>query len=67
MTATQVLFLFLKEECTIDEMRFFKNCIMKNPDNKYFRKRPLFKPIVLNTWRKDKQSSHKVIKASAIP
>ena len=50
MTATQVLFLFLKEECTIDEMRFFKNCIMKNPDNKYFRKRPLFKPTFVEDY-----------------
>ena len=50
MTATQVLFLFLKEECTIDEMRFFKNCIMKDPDNKYFRKRPLFKPTFVEDY-----------------
>ena len=50
MTATQVLFLFLKEECTIDEMRFFKDCIMKNPDNKYFRKRPLFKPTFVEDY-----------------
>lgn len=50
MTATQVLFLFLKEECTIDEMRFFKWCIMENPENKYFRKRPLFKPTFVEDY-----------------
>ena len=44
MTATQVFFLFLKDECLIDEMRFFKWAVMKECGNKYFRKRPLFKP-----------------------
>lgn len=42
MTATQVLMLFLKDNCTIDELRFFKNTIMKNHGNKYFKKRPLY-------------------------
>jgi len=50
MTATQVLFLFLKEECTIKEMRFLKWCIMKNPENRYFRKRPLFKPTFVEDY-----------------
>lgn len=50
MTATQLFFLFLKEECTIDEMRFFKWAVMKNPDNKYFRKRPLFKPTFVEDY-----------------
>lgn len=42
MTATQVLFFFLKECCTINEMRFFKYTILKNHGNKYFSKRPLY-------------------------
>lgn len=42
MTATQVLFLFFKECCTIEEMRFFKHIILKDNGNKYFRKRPLY-------------------------
>lgn len=50
MTATQLFFLFLKEECTIDEMRFFKWAVMKHPDNKYFRKRPLFKPTFVEDY-----------------
>ena len=35
MTATQVLFLFLKECCTIDEMRFFKYTILKDNEEKH--------------------------------
>lgn len=50
MTATQVLFLFLKECCTIDEMRFFKQMIMKNHGNKYFKKRPLFTPTFVEDY-----------------
>lgn len=50
MTATQVLMLFLKENCTIDELRFFKYTIMKNHGNKYFRKRPLFKPTFVEDY-----------------
>lgn len=50
MTATQVFFLFLKEECTISEMRFFKWAVMKHPENKYFRKRPLFKPTFVEDY-----------------
>jgi hypothetical protein len=50
MTATQVLFLFLKECCTIDEMRFFKHVIMKDNGNKYFRKRPLFTPTFVEDY-----------------
>ena len=50
MTATQVFFLFLKEECTIDELRFFKWAIMKECGNKYFRKRPLFKPTFVEDY-----------------
>lgn len=50
MTATQVLFLFLKECCTIDEMRFFKQVIMKNHGNKYFKKRPLFTPTFVEDY-----------------
>ena len=50
MTATQVFFLFLKEECLIDEMRFFKWAVMKEPGNKYFRKRPLFKPTFVEDY-----------------
>lgn len=50
MTATQLLFLFLKEECIIDEMRFFKYVILKDCGNKYFRKRPLFKPTFVEDY-----------------
>ena len=50
MTATQVFFLFLKTECDIDEMRFFKWAVMKNPENKYFRKRPLYKPTFVEDY-----------------
>ena len=50
MTATQLLFLFLKEECTIGEMRFFKYVILKDCGNKYFRKRPLFKPTFVEDY-----------------
>ena len=50
MTATQVLFFFLKECCTIDEMRFFKQVIMKNHGNKYFKKRPLFTPTFVEDY-----------------
>ena len=50
MTATQVLFLFLKECCTIDEMRFFKKVILKDNGNKYFRKRPLYTPTFVEDY-----------------
>lgn len=50
MTATQVFFLFLKEECLIDEIRFFKWTIMKECGNKYFSKRPLFKPTFVEDY-----------------
>lgn len=50
MTATQVLFLFLKECCTIDEMRFFKYTILKDNGNKYFRKRPLYTPTFVEDY-----------------
>lgn len=50
MTATQLFFLFLKKECTIDEMRFFKWAVMKNPENKYFRIRPLYKPTFVEDY-----------------
>ena len=50
MTATQVFFLFLKEKCTIDELRFFKWIIMNDCGNKYFRKRPLFKPTFVEDY-----------------
>jgi hypothetical protein len=50
MTATQVFMLFLKETCTIDELRFFKHTIMQNHGNKYFRKRPLFTPTFVEDY-----------------
>ena len=50
MTATQVFFLFLKEECLIDEMRFFKWAVMKEPGNRYFRKRKLFTPTFVEDY-----------------
>jgi hypothetical protein len=50
MTATRLFFLFLKEECTIAEMRFFKWTIMSDCGNRYFRKRPLFKPTFVEDY-----------------
>jgi hypothetical protein len=50
MTATQVFLLFLKDNCTIDELRFFKWAIMKQTGNRYFRKRPLFKPTFVEDY-----------------
>ena len=50
MTATQLFFMFLKEECTIDEMRFFKWAVMEHPENKYFRTRPLYKPTFVEDY-----------------
>lgn len=50
MTATQLLFLFFKDCCTINEMRFFKYVILKDCGNKYFRKRPLFKPTFVEDY-----------------
>lgn len=44
MTATQLFMTFLRETCTIHEYMFFSNIIGKDNGNKYFRKRPLFKP-----------------------
>ena len=43
MTATQVFLLFLKKKCSIGEYFFFRDIIMHNRGNKYFKKRPLFK------------------------
>ena len=50
MTATQLFFLFLKNECSIDEMRFFKWAVMEQPENKYFCKRPLYKPTFVEDY-----------------
>lgn len=50
MTATQLLFLFFKDCCTINEMRFFKYTILKNNGNKYFRKRPLYTPTFVEDY-----------------
>jgi hypothetical protein len=50
MTATQVFMLFLKDTCTIDELRFFKQIIMKDCGNKYFMKRPLFTPTFVEDY-----------------
>ena len=43
MTATQVFLLFLKKKCSRGEYFFFRDIIMHNRGNKYFKKRPLFK------------------------
>ena len=50
MTATQLLFLFFKDCCTINEMRFFKYTILKDNGNKYFRKRPLYTPTFVEDY-----------------
>ena len=44
MTATQVFIQFLRETCTFQEYLFFRHIISHDNGNKYFRKRPLFKP-----------------------
>ena len=49
MTATQVFILFLKNKCTKDEYLFFRNIIMYDNGNRYFRRRPLYK----NTFVED--------------
>ena len=49
MTATQVFLLFLKKNCTLDEYLFFRNTIMNDNGNKYFRRRRLYK----NTFVED--------------
>ena len=50
MTATQVFFLFLKDECLINEMRFFKWVILKEHGNKFFNKRGLFTPTFVEDY-----------------
>lgn len=49
MTATQVFLLFLKNNCTLQEYLFFRNTIMNDNGNRYFRKRRLYK----NTFVED--------------
>lgn len=49
MTATQVLIAFLKTKCTRKEYEFFRKIITKEPGNRYFRTRPLYK----NTFVED--------------
>jgi hypothetical protein len=49
MTATQVFLMFLKKNCILDEYLFFRNIIMNDNGNKYFRKRKLYK----NTFVED--------------
>ena len=49
MTATQVFLLFLKKNCILEEYLFFRNTIMNNNGNRYFRKRRLYK----NTFVED--------------
>lgn len=49
MTATQVFLMFLKKNCILDEYLFFRNIIMNDNGNKYFRKRRLYK----NTFVED--------------
>lgn len=43
MTATQVFLMFLKKCLTHEEYMFFRNTIMYDNGNKYFRKRRLYK------------------------
>ena len=50
MKATQLFFFFLKQECTLQEYRFFKKTIVDNHGNKYFRKRPLYKPTFVEDY-----------------
>lgn len=49
MTATQVFIMFLKKCCTLDEYLFFRNTIMFDNGNKFFKKRRLYK----NTFVED--------------
>lgn len=44
MTATQLFLRFLRETCTVQEYKFFAYTIVNNNGNKYFKKRPLYKP-----------------------
>ena len=46
MTATQVFLLFLKKNCILEEYLFFRNTIMNNNGNRYFRKRRLYRMYV---------------------
>jgi hypothetical protein len=50
MTATQVLFLFLKSECTVLEKKFFLYRIITDCGNKYFRKRKLYSPTFVEDY-----------------
>ena len=43
MTATQVFLMFLKKCLTHEEYMFFRNTIMYDNGNKYFKKRRLYK------------------------
>lgn len=49
MTATQIFLLFLKKKCNLGEYLFFRNIIMNDNGNKYFKKRRLYK----NTFVED--------------
>ena len=49
MTATQVFLLFLKKNCILQEYLFFRNIIMNDNGNRFFRKRRLYK----NTFVED--------------
>lgn len=50
MTATGVFLLFLKKKCTPKEYLFFKNIIMRDNGNKFFRTRPLFKTTFVEDY-----------------
>lgn len=54
MTATQVFKLFLKTQCTKGEYLFFKDIIMFDNGNKYFRTRRLY----TNTFVEDYLSNN---------
>lgn len=49
MTATQVFLLFLKKNCIREEYLFFRNTILYDNGNKFFKKRKLYK----NTFVED--------------
>lgn len=50
MTATQVFLLFLKKNCTLDEYLFWEQIVTRDNGNKFFKKRPLFKPTFVEDY-----------------
>lgn len=50
ITATQVFIIFLKKECTNVEYFYFKNIILHDTGNKYFRRRRLWKDNLVESY-----------------